>query len=360
MVLQVSVYTSTTTRADSAVDATMSTTKSISADSQAPTISAAAQVAPTDVARPRTLASASSVTATHSPDQSSSVPASPVLMARAAGSTGTTPISSTSSSGDTPPGSDNYQHVAQANVSSAHLVSSTFSSHPNALNITKHEQATQSVQLQQTPDRSQDLSAADDTPMNTPTRSSFLSSVAGQRPLPSLSRYSSQSNDTLTVRNLSQPREDDDDAMDVDDDEDSEDDNHAMESGESSAQGRKKSSHKFYCVDYPPCNLNFTRSEHLARHIRYGILRNMITPVTVADRLFAENTLESDHSCVIATASSLGSTTSVSMLKPYMSMRIFQLIRSPTPLDFLGKCATTDAHPWGEPVLLTEVRRPVM
>ncbi|CAK7230274.1 Up in starvation [Sporothrix bragantina] len=32
--------------------------------------------------------------------------------------------------------------------------------------------------------------------------------------------------------------------------------------------GRKKKSQRFYCKDYPPCNLSFTRSEHLARHIR--------------------------------------------------------------------------------------------
>ncbi|KAI6453845.1 hypothetical protein MCOR17_009184 [Pyricularia oryzae] len=30
----------------------------------------------------------------------------------------------------------------------------------------------------------------------------------------------------------------------------------------------KKKSQRFYCTDYPPCNLSFTRSEHLARHIR--------------------------------------------------------------------------------------------
>lgn len=28
---------------------------------------------------------------------------------------------------------------------------------------------------------------------------------------------------------------------------------------------------RFYCTDYPPCNLSFIRSEHLARHIRYNI-----------------------------------------------------------------------------------------
>ncbi|KAL9081203.1 MAG: hypothetical protein Q9159_007394 [Coniocarpon cinnabarinum] len=31
---------------------------------------------------------------------------------------------------------------------------------------------------------------------------------------------------------------------------------------------KKKRSQRFYCKDYPPCNLSFTRSEHLARHIR--------------------------------------------------------------------------------------------
>lgn len=32
---------------------------------------------------------------------------------------------------------------------------------------------------------------------------------------------------------------------------------------------KKKKSLKFYCTDYAPCNLSFTRSEHLARHIRH-------------------------------------------------------------------------------------------
>ncbi|KAI4860694.1 hypothetical protein F4820DRAFT_452683 [Hypoxylon rubiginosum] len=31
---------------------------------------------------------------------------------------------------------------------------------------------------------------------------------------------------------------------------------------------KKKKSQRFYCTDYPPCSLSFTRSEHLARHIR--------------------------------------------------------------------------------------------
>ena len=31
---------------------------------------------------------------------------------------------------------------------------------------------------------------------------------------------------------------------------------------------KKKKTQKFYCEKFPPCNLSFTRSEHLARHIR--------------------------------------------------------------------------------------------
>jgi uncharacterized Zn-finger protein len=35
-----------------------------------------------------------------------------------------------------------------------------------------------------------------------------------------------------------------------------------------SKSNKKKKSQRFYCTDYPPCSLSFTRSEHLARHIR--------------------------------------------------------------------------------------------
>ncbi|CAK7562615.1 MAG: Up in starvation [Sporothrix epigloea] len=35
-----------------------------------------------------------------------------------------------------------------------------------------------------------------------------------------------------------------------------------------SKSGRKKKSQRFYCTEFPSCNLSFTRSEHLARHIR--------------------------------------------------------------------------------------------
>ena len=57
--------------------------------------------------------------------------------------------------------------------------------------------------------------------------------------------------------------------MDLDDDEDgepiSDDDG---ESGDPDSASRKKKGQRFFCTGYPPCSLSFTRSEHLARHIR--------------------------------------------------------------------------------------------
>ncbi|EER23225.1 C2H2 type zinc finger containing protein [Coccidioides posadasii C735 delta SOWgp] len=38
--------------------------------------------------------------------------------------------------------------------------------------------------------------------------------------------------------------------------------------GETAPPSKKKKGQRFYCKDFPPCNLSFTRSEHLARHIR--------------------------------------------------------------------------------------------
>lgn len=34
------------------------------------------------------------------------------------------------------------------------------------------------------------------------------------------------------------------------------------------SSGKKKGNQRFFCKGYPPCKLSFTRSEHLARHIR--------------------------------------------------------------------------------------------
>jgi C2H2 transcription facotor len=61
----------------------------------------------------------------------------------------------------------------------------------------------------------------------------------------------------------------DPDTMDVDDPEKDDDDSDGDgEAGEGDAASRKKKGQRFFCTGYPPCNLSFTRSEHLARHIR--------------------------------------------------------------------------------------------
>lgn len=45
-------------------------------------------------------------------------------------------------------------------------------------------------------------------------------------------------------------------------------DNESVKS-ESQRSGKKKKGQRFFCTDFPPCQLSFTRSEHLARHIRW-------------------------------------------------------------------------------------------
>ncbi|KAJ5808562.1 transcriptional regulator family: C2H2 zinc finger [Penicillium riverlandense] len=40
------------------------------------------------------------------------------------------------------------------------------------------------------------------------------------------------------------------------------------EPGSTAPPSKKKKGQRFFCTDFPPCNLSFTRSEHLARHIR--------------------------------------------------------------------------------------------
>ncbi|KAJ9604080.1 Up in starvation [Cladophialophora chaetospira] len=60
--------------------------------------------------------------------------------------------------------------------------------------------------------------------------------------------------------------------LDMDMDDEDEDDqpgsDNDAESGEADSASRKKKGQRFFCTGYPPCNLSFTRSEHLARHIR--------------------------------------------------------------------------------------------
>ncbi|CAJ2509278.1 Uu.00g143040.m01.CDS01 [Anthostomella pinea] len=112
----------------------------------------------------------------------------------------------------------------------------------------------------------------------TPTRATF-----GQRPLPTSpfpqavqipesidERKPLQRDDSHRSRKSCGGSEDVD--MDESDGEGHGDDGVASDDESVNADGtrsnKKKKSQRFYCTDYPPCNLSFTRSEHLARHIR--------------------------------------------------------------------------------------------
>ncbi len=123
----------------------------------------------------------------------------------------------------------------------------------------------------------QNMTRLDDA--TTPTRATF-GALASQRPLPESpspaavsipenmdtekkaltrgdSQYSAKSNGSGG-------------AMDDSDDEENQEDGSDEEvtAADGSRSMKKKKSQRFWCTEYPPCNLSFTRSEHLARHIR--------------------------------------------------------------------------------------------
>ena len=102
-------------------------------------------------------------------------------------------------------------------------------------------------------------------PSNTPT---------GQRTLsdPSATGESTAqpSNDGIRRDNSQRSTQSNDtDEMDVDGSDDEQDGSgDETEGGDSGRPSKKKKGLRFFCTDFPPCNLSFTRSEHLARHIR--------------------------------------------------------------------------------------------
>lgn len=115
---------------------------------------------------------------------------------------------------------------------------------------------------------------AEDPSAKTPTRNTFAG-LAGQRPLPSspareLSETPSASNKSEQSREDSHRSLHSQDVQMGEGDEDEKDgsDNESVNS-DSNRPSKKKKGQRFFCTDFPPCNLSFTRSEHLARHIRY-------------------------------------------------------------------------------------------
>ncbi|GAD93266.1 C2H2 transcription factor [Paecilomyces variotii No. 5] len=77
------------------------------------------------------------------------------------------------------------------------------------------------------------------------------------------SNDAAQSNSTSNKESRSPRQSTDDNAGDSDGDSGNE-----SEHGGSGPPSKKKKGQRFFCTDFPPCSLSFTRSEHLARHIR--------------------------------------------------------------------------------------------
>ena len=119
----------------------------------------------------------------------------------------------------------------------------------------------------------------------TPTRHSF-GGLPGLRPLPDDPLTPAQKQDLPTdsppsirqdASHSSTPPQPANETKDIemgegDEDNAAEDENASdIDSVTSDSQrpSKKKKGQRFFCTDFPPCQLSFTRSEHLARHIRY-------------------------------------------------------------------------------------------
>ena len=127
-------------------------------------------------------------------------------------------------------------------------------------------------------DALEEQSQAEDAAAKTPTRDSFAG-VLGQKPLPDIpftpvhsapepkaeDRTSSSREASQISTGSGESSQDikmkDDDGMDGSEVEDNADEDNTRPS-------KKKKGQRFFCKDFPPCELSFTRSEHLARHIR--------------------------------------------------------------------------------------------
>lgn len=132
------------------------------------------------------------------------------------------------------------------------------------------------------PSRPNPAPANEDSAPATPTMLTFVG-IEGQRPLPSSpfsSSFSSQQSSQSSTKKAeagiltrgnshqsTQSTESQDVEMDDSDDGEGNSEGESID-GETGRPSKKKKGQRFFCTDFPPCNLSFTRSEHLARHIR--------------------------------------------------------------------------------------------
>ena len=126
------------------------------------------------------------------------------------------------------------------------------------------------------------VTVVEESTPGTPTRHSF-GGIEGQRALPDEPLTPAQTQVTPNEskeslkrdsvhRSPSQPSQRTQDVeMGEGDDDNEDDDGSDNDSATSDTQrpSKKKKGQRFFCTDFPPCQLSFTRSEHLARHIRY-------------------------------------------------------------------------------------------
>ena len=130
------------------------------------------------------------------------------------------------------------------------------------------------------------LHGHDESAPNTPTRDSFVAAQTQDLPI----EQSAVSTQTSSIPSDSQPslkrdslhlsadpepspEKQDVEMADGDDDNAADDDGSDNDSVTSDSQrpSKKKKGQRFFCTEFPPCQLSFTRSEHLARHIRYVV-----------------------------------------------------------------------------------------
>lgn len=119
---------------------------------------------------------------------------------------------------------------------------------------------------------------AEDSAPPTPTRHSF-GGVSGQRPLPgSLFESPTSPKQQSVLRphpglsregSLQSVPSCGSQDIDMDESDPGEEDSDGESIDEQGRPFKKKKGQKFFCTEFPPCSLSFTRSEHLARHIRF-------------------------------------------------------------------------------------------
>ena len=119
---------------------------------------------------------------------------------------------------------------------------------------------------------------------STPTRHSFtgtstkraLPTSPFSSEFPSPQQAASQTPREALTRADSQRSTQSTGSLGMDDSDDGEDGSDAESmDDETGRPSKKKKGQRFFCTDFPPCNLSFTRSEHLARHIRFVIMSNL-------------------------------------------------------------------------------------